>query len=152
MIQKLHILKVYFDENKKTTWGDPRVGLQTTEYGSRWLNGSAKLTDAISFKKDVEDAKGKYEAELEVYEAEKIDPKTNKPYLNWKKVSQDKKAEVEITGLKQQISALNKRIEVVESYCNAHAEGKLPSDFSAERVNARKAEIEAKINPEDIPF
>ena len=73
-----------------------------------------------------------------------------------KETSKVKEVEV-ISEDRAIINGLIRRIEVVEEYIENHRNGKLPSDFSAEKVDARVKELEQKkleeeINPEDIPF
>jgi hypothetical protein len=78
-------------------------------------------------------------------------------------VKQEVKAIDPLTAI---VNGLTRRIIVVEEYIENHKNGKIPSDFSAEKVDARVKELDPKkvakvetieypteeINPEDIPF
>ena len=77
------------------------------------------------------------------------EPKKETPVINVNKEN----------DLASEVKALRTDVDTILSWIQQYQDGKLPSDFSAERVQARKEQlekaqtkVEVEITPEDIPF
>jgi hypothetical protein len=62
--------------------------------------------------------------------------------------------EITLSQLAFSVQRIDLRIKAVEDFIEQYKNGKIPSDFSAEKVDKRIAELKKvdEINPEDIPF
>lgn len=66
--------------------------------------------------------------------------------------------ELTVSQLAFTVEALRLRVIELEKFVKDYQDGKIPADFSADRVQARKEQLEKaqevveEINPEDIPF
>lgn len=66
--------------------------------------------------------------------------------------------EITVSQLAFTVEALRIRIVDLEKFVKDYKDGKIPADFSADRVQARKEQLEKaqevveEINPENIPF
>jgi hypothetical protein len=110
MIKKIKITGVWVGEEKTLTAKKGpnagqsfvvcKIGIFTddndAEYGKRFISGSISADKyktakekAEAFKKEIVDAGGK-EIIIDIEESEVTDPKTNKPYVNFKFLSKDK--------------------------------------------------------------
>lgn len=115
MIKKLMIKNVWVGEEKElmakkgpnagTSFKVCKVGIFTPDddkdYAGRFISGSISASKfqtakekAEAFKKEIADAGGK-EVIVDIKESDKMDPKTNKPYLNFKFLSKEAKATAE---------------------------------------------------------
>lgn len=138
---KLKITRVFIDKTP-TQYGSFKTAIKCNEYGDRWLSGFAKKFEY----------KEGDEVELDVVESDKKG-KDGKPYLNWKFINNEAKQQLEIANLAAQIKRIKEDVQECVDYIHAHRDGKLPSDFSAEKVDKRTEEINnEEIDPNDIPF
>ena len=140
MIQKITITRVYIDK-EPTQYGSFKTAIKTKEYGDRWLNGFAK-----KFEYKENDT-----IELDIEEVEYLSKKTGKTEkaLNWKFVNNEAKQQLEIANLSAQIKRLKEDVAILLRFKEDYQNGKLSSDFSADNVNARIAELKSSKVEED---
>ena len=134
-----------------------------SKFGKPYIN--AKVTFAETGDKQVKVIKWD---NVEVKEGDTFNGNVVDKEYQGKKYSEleiPKKDEVlasELTLLKFTLKRMDLQLQECRAYIKAHSEGKLPSDFSAERVNDRLDVLKADsgkitqdqevIEPEDIPF
>jgi len=120
-------------------WGKPYKNCKVTfnETGTKqvkvmkWDNIDVVVGDTFTGKIVDKEFNGNTYSELEV-------PKKEEVQAN------------ELNVLRSELAKVEKRLVGVEQYIENHSMGRLPSDFSAERVDARKAELETLKKPVDL--